>query len=245
MITRHHSEFVKLANLLRAKVYRENGTLIHHHHHHHHHLYHKFVFNFCVPRSWKSVMGWMVFYERLLSVSVLLTFLSFRSHLITSLYVFIGCPHMKVRTLTLKVLLFPDDQTIVAIYPKNIPTHAINFSLVLHSSAEILSSGPTLDIHLIVLASSVFSLIASFSLTEQVSLPYNITLCTHAEYNVTFALKEKPLLANKGVKSLNLPYPLLILVIALSTAPPVALIVLPNIDDIFLLKTGIPVFPVF
>ena len=43
-------------------------------------------------------------------------------------------------------------------------------------------------------------------------------LPTHAEYNLPFATKGKPPLANKGTKSLNLIHPLLILVIALLLA---------------------------
>ena len=154
----------------------------------------------------------MVSYERLLSVYLLLTFLFLCSLQITSFCVFLGCPHRNL-PLTLKVLLFfLDDQTTVAIYLVNTPPRTINFSLVPCSSLEILSSSPTFHLHLILLASSLFSLITSFSLTRQVSLPYCLTLCTHAEYDLTFAFKDEPLLASKGTKSLNLPYPLLILV---------------------------------
>ena len=45
-------------------------------------------------------------------------------------------------------------------------------------------------------------------------------LGTYAEYNLSFASKGKPVLANKGTKSLNLLLPLQILVIILSTASP-------------------------
>ena len=67
-------------------------------------------------------------------------------------------------------------------------------SLVLSSSAEILSSSLTLHIHLNVFASVLSSLLLLSSLTCQVPLPYNITLCSHAEYNLLFAPKGKPLL---------------------------------------------------
>ena len=99
-----------------------------------------------------------------------------------------------------------------------------NFSLVLSPTAKILSSGLTLHIHLTILGSFLSSLITSF-LNGQVSLPYNITLRTLAEYNLPLAPNGKPLLVKKGIKSLNLHHPLLILVIALSNAPLLAPIV--------------------
>ena len=78
-----------------------------------------------------------------------------------------------------------------------------NFSLVLSSSAEILSSGLTLHIHLTFLVSVLCTLITSPSLTGQVSRPYRITLRTHAKYNLPFAHKVKPLLLNKDTKFLR------------------------------------------
>ena len=85
-----------------------------------------------------------------------------------------------------------------------------NFSLLLHSSAEILSSGPTLHIHSATLASFVSSLIWS-SFTGLVSLPYSIKLRTHVEYNLPFFPKGKPLMANNDTKSSeptpSTPYP--------------------------------------
>ena len=96
-----------------------------------------------------------------------------------------------------------------------------NFSLALSSSAEI-SSIPMLHIHLTILASFLSSQITSSSLTGQVSLPYSMTLHTHAVYNLPFASVSKSLLSNKGNKSLNLHHPLLILAITLSNETPVA-----------------------
>ena len=64
------------------------------------------------------------------------------------------------------------------------------------------------------------NLITSSSLTGQVSRPWNITLCTHAEYNLLFAPKDKSAMADKGTKARNLLHFLTILVISLSTAPP-------------------------
>ena len=60
----------------------------------------------------------------------------------------------------------------------------------------------------------------SSSLTGQVSLTHSITLCTHREFNLPFAPADRPVLTNKGTKSLNLLYSHLIPVIALSTVPP-------------------------
>ena len=76
-------------------------------------------------------------------------------------------------------------------------------------------------IHLTILTSFLCSLITSYSLAFQVSLSYSKMLRTNVQYNV-FAPKGKPLLANKDTNSLNLPNPLLIFVITLSTAPPLA-----------------------
>ena len=75
----------------------------------------------------------------------------------------------------------------------------VNFSLFLSYSPEILSSGLTLHIHLSILASLLSGLINSSSLNSQISFPYSRALCTHAEYNLLFAPKGKPLLANKGI----------------------------------------------
>ena len=74
-----------------------------------------------------------------------------------------------------------------------------NFSLVLSSSAEILSSDRALLIQVIILA----------------SFP-------HTEYNLPFAPKGKLPLANKGTKPLNLHHPHLILVITMPSVPPLA-----------------------
>ena len=45
-------------------------------------------------------------------------------------------------------------------------------------------------------------------------------LHTHVEYNLTFALKDKPLLASKGTKSLNLFHPLILIITLSNTLPP-------------------------
>ena len=94
-----------------------------------------------------------------------------------------------------------------------------SFNLVPSYSAEILSSGLILHIHLTTLPSFLFSFITSSFLTDQTSLKYGIMLPTHAEYNLLFAPNGKPPLANKDTKPPNLLHPLLILVITLSLAP--------------------------
>ena len=53
-------------------------------------------------------------------------------------------------------------------------------------------------------------------------------LCPHAEYNLPFAAKSKPLVANKGTKSLNLLPRLLILVRNTVNCPLLAPIRLPR-----------------
>ena len=57
------------------------------------------------------------------------------------------------------------------------------------------------------------------------SFPYEITLQKHGRSNLTFALKGKPLLLNKGTNSLNLVYLLLVSVMTLSAALHLASIV--------------------
>ena len=91
-----------------------------------------------------------------------------------------------------------------------------NFSQVLSSLAKMLSSGLTLHIHLTVIAPFLSSLAKSSYLTDQVSLPYSITMgtCAHLFPEV------KLILVNKGFKSLNfLLHSHLILIIILLTAP--------------------------
>ena len=86
-----------------------------------------------------------------------------------------------------------------------------NFSLVLSSSAEILSSG-------LITSSSVTK--SSFHITK---------LYVHMQKNkLAFTPKGKPILANKGTKSLNLYHPLLDLVITLSNVLILAPIVSPR-----------------
>ena len=164
---------------------------------------------------------------------LLCPWLSFRSLLITSFHVFLGHPLAKL-PLTLKVLHLLD-QAVSSVLSRW-PNHCsllyckysfilINFSLILSFSAEILSSGLTLHIHLTFLSSFVSSLITSLSLTDQVSLLHSIILRAHAEYNLSFAHKGKPLLANKVTKYLNSHHSLQILVIALLNAPSLVIIV--------------------
>ena len=76
---------------------------------------------------------------------------------------------------------------------------------VLSSSAEILSSALTLHIYLTILVSVLFSLISSYYLTGQVSLPDSISghTHTHTQHDLSSAGNDKPLLANNGTKSLN------------------------------------------
>ena len=76
-----------------------------------------------------------------------------------------------------------------------------NFSVVVGSSVEILFLSLTLHNHLTIHASCIPSQITS-TFTSQVSFPYSISLDLHLEYYLHFASKGKPLLANKGTKSL-------------------------------------------
>ena len=158
----------------------------------------------------------------------LLTFLSFRLLLITSFHVFLGRPLGKL-SLTLKVLHLLGQALSFTLsrwvnhcrlLSCKHSSKLFTFCLVLRSVAEIIYSGLMLDIHLTILASFLSSLITSSSLTGQISLPYSITLCTHAEYNLHSVPKRKSSMGNKFTKSFNLHHPLHpILVLTLSNAP--------------------------
>ena len=103
----------------------------------------------------------------------LLNFFSFRLCLITSFHVFLGCPQRKL-SLTSKVVHLLD-QAFSPILSR-LPNHCsplsckhcfelFSFSLVLSSSADLLSFDLTLLIHLTILASFLTSPIAFSSLT--------------------------------------------------------------------------------
>ena len=162
----------------------------------------------------------------------LLTFLSFRLLLITSFHVFLGRPlgklSLKVLHLLGQALSFTLSRWVnhCRLLSCKHSSKLFNFYLVLRSAAEITYSGLMLDIHLTILASFLSSLITSSSLTGQISLPYCITLCTHAECNLHFVPKRKSSMGNKFTKSFNLHHPLHpILVLKLSNAPSLAHIV--------------------
>ena len=164
----------------------------------------------------------------------LLTSLSLRSLLFTLFHVFLGLPLVRL-SLTLKVLHVLDQgfSSILSKRPKHCSLLScknsfmlFNFSLVLSFSAEILLPDLALDIHLTILTSFIPSLILFSPLTSQASFSYSTMLLTHAEYNLLFSLKGKPLLANKDTKSLNLLH--LILLIKLPTVPTASPIVSPR-----------------
>ena len=73
----------------------------------------------------------------------------------------------------------------------------LHFSLVQRSSAKILSSDVTLHIQVTITRSFLSGLIIQSSLSGQISLTYSIILHTHAKFNLSFAPKDKHLLANK------------------------------------------------
>ena len=156
-------------------------------------------------------------FQAFLSLAMtLLTFLSFRSLLITLFHVFLGHSLGKL-PITLKFLHLLDEthSSILSRWPNHCSllsfSHSLmlfNFSLVLSSSAEILSSDRALLIQVIILAS--FPHIFLFNWPN------------HTEYNLPFAPKGKLPLANKGTKPLNLHHPHLILVITMPTVPPLA-----------------------
>ena len=78
-----------------------------------------------------------------------------------------------------------------------------NFNRFLSPTAEILSSWfPSNHPCIIPLQSDHI-----FVFNWQVSIPCSITIGAYAKYNLPFVPKDKPLLANKGTKSLTLHHP--------------------------------------
>ena len=132
----------------------------------------------------------------------LLTFLSFRSLLITLFHSFLGRPLTKL----LVTLMFPHllDQTLSSI-PARWPNHCSLLSC--RHSLMLLYLGLTLHIYLTILASFISILITSSDLTGQVSLSYSIMLPTHAACNLPYATKVKSPLASKAIESLKLHHP--------------------------------------
>ena len=133
------------------------------------------------------------------------TFLLFISPLITLVYVFLW-HHLSKLPLSLKVLHLLDQElsSILSRWPNQcciLPSKhflmLFNLCLVLNSSAEVLFSSLLLLINLTIPASFLSSLITFSSLT---CLLHSITLCTNAECNLSFARKEKLVLANKDTK---------------------------------------------
>ena len=95
----------------------------------------------------------------------------------------------------------------------------INFSQLLNSIAEILTSGLTSHIHLTILASFLFSLITSPSLTGEVSL--HCKLHYVHKWDVTYCLfpREKPLVKKRN-EYLYCLHPFLVPAKTQSNAPP-------------------------
>src|SRR5260221_10417474 len=76
------------------------------------------------------------------------------------------------------------------------------------------------NIHLTIILSALFNLRISSTFVTQVSLPYTITLCTHALYIFPFNFREAPFKVKMGKSSLNLPHAHLTRVLDDSSAPP-------------------------
>ena len=197
------------------------------------------IFIFVLTSVFHACIGWTISYEELSSISALsYVLVDFRFFQITSEYLISCFPRSfsGETTANLKGSTFTRSSTIVYSFQITKPLQSsckdslalFNFSLALSSSAEVLSLGLMLHIHLTILASFRSSLITSSSITGQVSRPYSITLCTHAEYSLSFAPKGRLVLANKSTKSLNLHHPLLIFLITLASTPRLSPIVSPR-----------------
>ena len=160
----------------------------------------------CLMVAWIGRFLMKDFHTFLSLAMSLLTFLSFRSFLITSFHIFLGHP-LWILPLKIIHLLNQALSSILSRWPNHcslLPCkHSLvlfSFSLVFRSSEEILSSGLTLHINLAIPASFA-SMIPSSFLTGQDSFPYSIMQCTHAGYILSFALQADTPLANKGTKS--------------------------------------------
>uniref|UniRef100_A0A0L8GID1 Uncharacterized protein n=1 Tax=Octopus bimaculoides TaxID=37653 RepID=A0A0L8GID1_OCTBM len=70
------------------------------------------------------------------------------------------------------------------------------------------------------LVSFLSSLHKSSVVKVHVLLPYNIAICTQTSYTLSFNLKERPLVTNKGRSSLNFAQPVLIQATTLSELLP-------------------------
>ena len=169
--------------------------------------------------------GWTVSYDRLSSISLLRYVLAnFRFFQITSDYLISCFPwsscenttaNLEGSTFTRPITRLSSIHSRLSLWCSLLSCNLkfISSSVVLSSFAEILSSDVAHASNSPCII-ALYSLLSFCSLTGQVSVPYSITLLTHVEY-LSFAPKEKPPVANKGTKSLNLDHPLLILVITL------------------------------
>ena len=133
-------------------------------------------------------MGWKISYKKLMKAFVFSQVLAdFPFFQITFDYFILRLPALSLGKLplTLKVLYLVD-QTFSSFLSRR-PNHSIlqcykhslmlfSFSLILSSSAEILSSKLTLHIHQRIIRSFLSSLIMSSSLIGQVVLPFSTAL---------------------------------------------------------------------
>ena len=162
--------------------------------------HHNRFFNMFFMLPWVGQFLMKDFQAFLLLIMFLLTFLSFKSLLMTSFHVFLGRPLEKL-PLTLKVphLLDQALSSILYIWPNHCIflswKHSLmifNFNGVRNFSAEILSLDETLQIRLTFLVSFFSSLLKSSTFTGQASLLYSIRPHAYAKYNLFLLLRVNP-----------------------------------------------------
>jgi len=98
-----------------------------------------------------------------------------------------------------------------------------NPSLSLNPILGILSCSFRSHIHLTILISALWSVTSFSFLTGQVSLSYNILLCTQLQYNLPLTFSNISLLVSNGTNCLNLFHPIQILFSAAASASQSAL----------------------
>src|SRR5678815_3382668 len=101
-------------------------------------------------------------------------------------------------------------------------------SLSRNSLEDTRSLSVTPHIHLTIILSALTSLCVSSTFIGHVSLPYNITLCTHDLYSLPFNFKETPFTVKMGDNSLNFCQAQFTLITEACPAPPVSLIMSPR-----------------
>ena len=184
--------------------------ILSHQHHHHHNWFNAICF-LCLQGLHKFLRKSFKFFVFSLIIA---DFPLFRTFLIVSLYVSLSnslpelpptsnFPHL----IGQELFSILDNQTIVMLFSVNID---IQLLFILSSTAEILSPGLTLHIHLNIIASFFYSVTTLYSSWPSLNpIQHNFTY--KKEYNLLFACMSKPWLVKKKIEFINLLQSFLIL----------------------------------